>query len=316
MIPFTGKLKVERLTIPINNLDPAHDGLCIVQLSDFHYDGQRLSEKMLAAAIRAANAAQPDLVALTGDFVTKAPEPAYALAQRLKRLVSRNGIVAVLGNHDNVLPRSRKTVMTALEQVGITTLWNAIAYPLGPSLPIVGLADYWSGLYHPHLVMDQLNPQVPRIVLSHNPDTAATLQPWRVDLQLSGHTHGGQVVIPGIGPVVALNRAIENGLQRLGIYQRHCHVIQHIEWISGWHQVGRNQLYVNRGLGTYAPGRLFCPPEVTVMRLTRSAEVADEVFPQEHGNAARGKREPDNGGMAIRSGLTRFLNHDGRLELN
>ena len=121
--------------------------------------------------------------------------------------------------------------------------------------------------------MNQLNSELPRIVLSRNPDTAKVLQQWRVDLQLSGHTHGGQIVIPGIGPAViglkAIRRRIPKPVRRLiPFLRKDCNkVVRHWEWAQGWHQVGRNQLYVNRGLGTYWPGRFFCPPEVTIITL-------------------------------------------------
>jgi predicted MPP superfamily phosphohydrolase len=108
-------------------------------------------------------------------------------------------------------------------------------------------------------------------VLSHNPDTAALLQPWRVDLQLSGHTHGGQIVIPGLGPlprrIDQLRRRLPRRWRRGYLSDRCAKVVRHWEWSQGLHQVGDNQLYVNRGLGTYLPGRLWCPPEVTVIRL-------------------------------------------------
>jgi hypothetical protein len=108
--------------------------------------------------------------------------------------------------------------------------------------------------------------------LSHNPDTAEKLQNWRIDLQLSGHTHGGQIVIPGIGPLFAWVRKIgyfiPKPIRKFIPFVSACdRVVTHWEWASGLHSVGSNLLYVNRGLGTYAPGRLFCPPEVTVITL-------------------------------------------------
>jgi uncharacterized protein len=152
-------------------------------------------------------------------------------------------------------------------------LWNEVVYPLGVELALVGLADYWSKQFEPKLVMDRIPGHIPRIVLSHNPDSAEDLQPWRVDLQLSGHTHGGQIVIPGVGPVVAKMEALRHSIPKrarplLPFLSPRCHkVVQHWEWSEGLHKVGNNLLYINRGLGTYMPGRLFCPPEVTVITL-------------------------------------------------
>jgi predicted MPP superfamily phosphohydrolase len=270
---FTGSLSVETLRIKIPNLPEALKGCRVTQLSDFHYDGLRLSEELLEQAIAASNAARPDLVALTGDFVTHDPAPAYALARRLRQLQNRSGIFAVLGNHDTMRRGAKETVIRALEEVGITVLINQVVYPLGEELAVVGLADLWSKEFNAAAVMEAIAPEVPRIVLSHNPDTAERLAKWRVDLQLSGHTHGGQIVIPGFGPLPKLyfsaRRYIPKAIRvRLPMMSNECsEILKHWEWAQGLHRVGRNQLYVNRGLGTYSPGRLFCPPELTVFTL-------------------------------------------------
>ena len=273
---LTGRLSVENLTIAIADLPPSLAGTKLVQLSDFHYDGLRLSEDLLEEAIAISNQANPDLVLLTGDFVTDDPKPIHRLVLRLQNLRSRAGIYAILGNHDIYNQRSRNEITNALSSIGTQVLWNQIAYPLGPGLAFVGLADLRSPEFNPAPVMAQLNADIPRIVLSHNPDTAQRLRSWRVDLQLSGHTHGGQIVIPGIGPVL-------QWLSKFKTYRRYMphpvqdcipflrldflNVIRYWEWSQGLHQIGNNQLYVNRGLGTYLPGRLFCPPEVTVIEL-------------------------------------------------
>lgn len=271
-----GSLRVEQVTVSVRGLSPDLAGLRLVQLSDFHFDGLRLSEQLLGEAIQASNAAAPDLVLLTGDYVTDDPEPIAGLIEPLKTLRSRAGILAVLGNHDLVYDHSRAVVTQALEQASVQVLWNQVVYPLGAGLPVVGLADFWSPAFREALpVVEHLPPEVPRLVLSHNPDSAAVLRRWRVDLQVSGHTHGGQVVIPGLGPLPARTKdwlkQIPRGIRRRipsPLFNQNCdHVTHHWEWASGLHAVGDNWLYVNRGLGTYFPGRLFCPPEVTVITL-------------------------------------------------
>lgn len=277
---LSGGLSVEQIAIEIPDLPQSLQGAKLTQLSDLHFDGLRLSEGMLAKAIAANNAIQPDLVVLTGDYVTDDPTPIELLADRLKMLESRLGTYAVLGNHDIYPKGSRTKVTEALEAVGIRVLWNQIAYPLGRELPIVGLADFWSREFEPSWVMNQIDPNIPRVVLSHNPDSAAPLAYWRVDLQLSGHTHGGQVVIPGLGPIPTqyqiLRRHVPKSLRTWIPYMREdCYkVVRHWEWAQGLHRVGRNWLYVNRGLGTYLPGRLFCPPEITVITLVASPQVS------------------------------------------
>jgi predicted MPP superfamily phosphohydrolase len=271
---LSGSLSIERIAIPIPGLVPALKGIKIVQMSDFHFDGLRLSEGLLQNAIAKSNEVNPDLVVLTGDYVTDDPQPIYKLAKQLKNLHSRAGIYAVLGNHDLFRRGARDIITDALVQNGIRVLWNDVAYPLGEELAIVGLPDYWAKQFEPKLVMERIPPHIPRIVLSHNPDSADDLQPWRVDLQLSGHTHGGQIVIPGVGPIVGKIQTMHRRLPRqvtrvLPRFLRPgCHkVVDRWEWSEGLHKVGNNLLYINRGLGTYMPGRLFCPPEVTVITL-------------------------------------------------
>jgi len=271
-----GALKTERISVAIADLPPALAGVRIVQLSDFHYDGVRLSDALLEEAIARSNAAKPDLIALTGDFITTTPHPISRLAKRLQALQSRLGTYAVLGNHDHYYPGARGKVADTLLASGIQVLWNEVAYPFGEAFPLVGLADYWSKQFAPTPVFERLDPAVPRLVLSHNPDSAADLRPWRVDLQLSGHTHGGQIVIPGLGNPQRGFYALQAQLPPvvrcfIPFMNRGCdRVVKNWNWAQGLHTVGRNQLYINRGLGSYFPGRFFCPPEITIIELQPS----------------------------------------------
>lgn len=271
---LSGALSVEEHKIPITNLPDRLAGTVVAHLSDFHFDGLRLSNSLLAKTLDYIHTLKPDLIALTGDFVTRDPSPIHELARRLAPLPSRYGTVAVLGNHDIKERGARGVVTKALEQADINVLWNEIATPMGEDFPIVGFADYWSQEFDP-AVLDRLSPDVARLVLSHNPDTAENLAEWRVDLQLSGHTHGGQVYIPGFGsgPLVwrrlrqRVPRPIRNSIPFLS--DKCFHTVRHWEWGQGLHQVNGNWLYVNRGLGTYYPGRFFCPPELTVLTLEK-----------------------------------------------
>ena len=290
---LTGPLTVERVTVPIVGLPPALAGMRLVQLSDFHFDGLRLPPKLLQATIAQCNALDPDLVVLTGDFVTKDPRPIYRLAPALQQLHSRYGIYAVLGNHDDLTPSGRLMIIDGLHRAGVTVLWNEIAYPFGADLPLVGLADLWSGPLQATALLGQLPAHTPRLLLAHNPDTAALIPEVRVDLQLSGHTHGGQIVLPHWGPLPLVMRRIRpyfpRWVRRYVPYlsDRCDRVTRHWQWASGLHAIARSEiipsdlptphryLYVNRGLGTYLPGRWRCPPEVTALTLVAAPTAGD-----------------------------------------
>ncbi len=265
-------LSVEKLQVAITDLPKSLQGTKIVQLSDFHYDGPQLAESLLSQVIQVSNREEPDLIVLTGDYVTHDPSPINRLVLRLKNLRSRFGIYAILGNHDLYYFHSQAVITEAFTRIGISVLWNEIAYPWGEQFPLIGLADFWSGDFRPAPIMEQLDPKIPRLVLSHNPDSATVLRKWRIDLQLSGHTHGGQVIIPGLGPLPKqlrrIRKYVPKNLRPYLPYMQDCpKVVKNWKWSQGFHHIGTNQLYVNRGLGSYFPGRLFCPPEVTVITL-------------------------------------------------
>lgn len=269
---LTGCLQVEHITVNLRDLPTSLNGIRIVQLSDLHYDGLRLSDQLLIEVIRLTNEIKPDLVVLTGDFVTNNPSPIQQLSQHLKHLKSRVGIYGILGNHDYYYPESEAIVMKGLNSAGIDVLINQVVYPFGEQLALVGLADRFSGKFLPKSVMESVASNIPRIVLSHNPDTAELLQAWRIDLQLSGHTHGGQIVFSNSITLPETLQKIQNQLPlRLKFLiplKSDCKkMFRHWEWSAGLHAVGDNLLYVNRGLGTYLPGRWNCPPELTVIQL-------------------------------------------------
>jgi predicted MPP superfamily phosphohydrolase len=275
---LTGSPQIEEITVKVADLPASLNGIRIVQLSDLHYDGLRLSEELLIEVIQLTNEIQPDIIVLTGDFVTHNPSPIHQLSQHLKHLKSDVGIYAILGNHDYHYPQSEAIVIKGLSLIGIEVLINQVVYPFGEKLALVGLADLFSGKFESKSVMELIDNNIPRIVLSHNPDTAEFLQPWRVDLQLSGHTHGGQIVFPNVGTLPEKLQKIQNQLppylKFLIPIKSDCKkMFRHWEWSAGLHQVGKNLLYVNRGLGTYFPGRWNCPPEITVIQLEKTEAI-------------------------------------------
>jgi predicted MPP superfamily phosphohydrolase len=253
-------LQITRLEVPLQRLPPRFDGLRIAQISDFHYDPY-IDNRVIAAAVKAANLLQPDLVVLTGDFVTQGPFSgrhdkraagnAEPCSQILSRLRSRLGIFAVLGNHDYYTDPD--TVAEVLRGHSFRVLRNE-AFALeqeGARLWIAGINDAVAGADDVGLALQRIPPAEAVVLLAHEPDFADWVPHGRVDLQLSGHSHGGQIVLPIIGPpyLPPLARKYPWGLRRLGPLT----------------------LYTNRGLGTITlPVRFNCPPELTLFTLKSS----------------------------------------------
>lgn len=234
------------VTLP--RLAPAFDGLRVVHLSDLHCGPSFFNNAHLRRTIARANAFNPDLVVLTGDFVNHLGS-IHNCARLLSGLRARYGVVAVLGNHDYWT--NPAAITRELRSVGITVLKNeAISIERGESrLWLAGLDDAWEGRPNLAQATQDIPAGEPIILLVHEPDVATVASSWPIDLQLSGHTHGGQVRLPGVGALVTPN-------------------LGH-NYPMGWYRVGEMQLYTSRGVGVTFPGiiRLNCPPEATCLTL-------------------------------------------------
>jgi len=250
---------VDRVGIRLQRLPEAFDGLKIAQLSDLHY-GPFTGAREIGAAADHVNALTPDLVLLTGDFITsplleRTSTPAstpMADAVRCARVLSRIraplGVFAALGNHDATV--NPGYIAEVLQAAGIRVLRNG-RVPLersGARLWLAGVDDVLDG--HPRL--DLALAGVPRadavVLMAHEPDFADEASRQPVDLQVSGHTHGGQIRLPLIGAPY---------LPRLGR-----------KYPYGYYRVRQMQLYTNRGIGTIGvPMRFGAPPEVTLFTL-------------------------------------------------
>jgi len=241
-------LVVDRVEVPIKNLKTVHQGLKIVQLSDIHlhpYTQIGLVEE----AVQIVNELQPDIIVLTGDYVFDSAQAIFELAPALAKMNARYGIYSILGNHD--LWTNAKVVQKGLAESGIPVLINAgLTLDIeGEGLYLAGLDDGWSGQPDLDSALEGCPMKTPVILLMHEPDFVDGIaQDGRVALQLSGHTHGGQVRVPGIGPLA------------LPKYGR--------KYDIGLHQVGQTMMYVNRGLGVIGPPvRFNCRPEITEIAL-------------------------------------------------
>lgn len=252
----------EDVDLSFERLPWSFDGFRIAQLSDLHY-GFTIGDHYLHSAIDICNRFEPDLVVITGDFVTapafggdrmKAANDAAPCAHALKALRSRIGAIAVLGNHD--VETNAAIVTRHLAAAGIPTLVNRSLSLMQNQdrIWISGVNDVMFGLQDLNRTVSGLPPDEFVVLLAHEPDFADDVArfPHRIDLQLSGHSHGGQVRFPFIGAPVLPPLAKK--------------------YPVGWHRIRDLQLYTNRGLGTIGiPVRFLCPPEVTRITLRRAA---------------------------------------------
>ena len=245
-----GRVEVTQVPLVLPRLDPAFDGYRIVQISDVHMDSF-MTLRRLRALVEIVNAQQPDLVAMTGDFVTSnIVYDADELTTAFSGLRARDAAVAILGNHD--YHSGVEGVRAVIRRSGMIELSNEV-YTLrrgAARLHIAGLDDIWAQTARLDLVLDALPPDGAAVLLAHEPDVAdLAAATGRFDVQLSGHTHGGQIVFPLFGPIYlpVHGHRYERGLYYLANGMR---------------------LYVNRGGGMITlPIRFGSRPEITVFTL-------------------------------------------------
>jgi predicted MPP superfamily phosphohydrolase len=242
--PETSYVSLERVTIPVKGLPPALHGFRIAQLSDMHIEPYTRPE-VITAAVNITNQLQPHVIALTGDYVSYDAEAIHKLTVLLAPLQAKHGIFAIMGNHD--LTADATFIHQALAQMGFQVLVNQ-GVALG-QLYLAGVDDCGLGQPDLNAALAQHQPDMPVVLLAHEPDFADLFcQDKRVNLQLSGHTHGGQVRLPGFGAII------------LPTYGR--------KYQAGLYNVGGMWLYTNRGLGVMPiRQRINCPPEVTEFTL-------------------------------------------------
>jgi uncharacterized protein len=252
-------LQLKRIEIPLRRLPHQFDGFTIVQLSDFHYE-EEFSAFPIRRSVELVNSLQPDLVVFTGDFVTvpmfsfgsqaarASANAVFPCAAVLSHIKSRMGSFAILGNHD--AHSNPALVASGLRSHGIPLLKNSCV-PIehaGARFWLVGIDDALEGQPDLGAAIEKIPNGEPIILLAHEPDFADEAALTPVDLQLSGHSHGGQIWIPGLGapwlPPLARN------------YPR------------GFYKIENMVLYTNVGIGTIrAPIRINCIPEVTHITL-------------------------------------------------
>ncbi len=250
-------LELNECAVPVAGLAAVFAGFRIVQLSDFHCS-RKVTPAYLAQAVRLAQDQEPDLVVLTGDFVHRGYKYVNPVAEALSRLTARHGVYAVLGNHDfsvrNPLGFRRyrhlhRAVAGALSARGIRVLHNeAVSLTRNrATVHLIGVEDLWSRVCDLERAFAGLSPAVPCVVLAHNPRTVERLAGRRCDLMLSGHTHGGQINLPGFGRPTLGRRARR--------------------FAAGLYHYRNTQVYVNKGVGFGFRFRFGVRPEVAVLTL-------------------------------------------------
>jgi len=256
-----GRLNLETVEQPIRlaNLPPAFHGFRIAQLSDIHI-GPFMTGEQIRKFAAIAQALKPDLIALTGDFVTFDAATQYPVVEALAGLHAPFGVYGCLGNHDawagvedsiSSLFAAARVRMLRGASVAITVggdWFNLIGvdfqsrHRFGPSAPVKRVLGNIESL----IARGQVN-----ILLSHNPDTFDRAAALGIDLSMAGHTHGGQAALEFISPEIAPSRLVT-------------------PYVAGLFQKPGGQLYVNRGIGTIGvPIRIGAPPEITVYKLER-----------------------------------------------
>lgn len=233
-------LGVTSATLPVDGLPDPFRGFRIALLTDLHRSAL-VSADLIDRAVAAALATQPDLIVLGGDYVTNFDTRfAGPVAEVLGRLTAPAGVIAVLGNHDD-----ERVVPAALAARGIRVLREERARLEmgGRAVDFVGIGYWTRGAARIGALIDR---EATPILVAHDPRRLTEAEALSIPLILSGHTHGGQVVIPPFGPINRFRFPITHGTLRRG----------------------SSTLFVSRGVGTiYLPVRVNCPPEVAVVTL-------------------------------------------------
>jgi predicted MPP superfamily phosphohydrolase len=286
------KYQVRREEIPISNLNPALDGLSIVQISDIHLSGY-MPRTQVRRAVEMANELGAHLAVVTGDFITGASDPLPDCIEEIRQLRAPLGVWGCNGNHE-IYARVEDLAQSLFEQAGMTLLRgeNAQLTFNGAQFNLIGV-DYQrertseghkkQTLMHGELLVRR---DMPNILLSHNPNSFPRAAELGIELSLAGHTHGGQIQVEILDHRLSPARFITDYIA--GLYQRPLFApsvdSRRYSRVDGYSEAprvsrfpgvvnptGMASLYVNRGLGTVgAPVRIGVPPEITLIVLRRA----------------------------------------------
>lgn len=250
----TSQVQTTHLPIKIAKLPDAFHRFKIVQISDVHHSSF-VNESEIVAAAEYTNTLQPDLIVLTGDYISHSVDFIPGCARALGHLKAKHGVFAVLGNHDHWTDGVQ--MKNALEAEGIRVLCNenVRVEKDGSYIRLAGVDDMLVKLDDMDAALAGTSRDEARILLAHNPALIREASRAGVDLMLSGHTHGGQINWKLLAPQkdTRLSRWLHRPSRKL---------------MRGHAILGNTQIYVNRGLGTVVvPLRYGCTPEITLIEL-------------------------------------------------
>lgn len=242
--------EVERVAVTIPGLDPSFDDYRIASIADIHL-GQWLTTKRFEGVMGLVNEQRPDLIAFIGDFFSyEVDRFSDDMVRVLRTLSPADGCVAVLGNHDHWVGAAK--VRSILRLAHVIDLSNDVhtIHKAEAALSIAGVDSLMAHADRLDSVLMKLPPSGPAILLAHEPDFAdVSATTGQFSLQISGHSHGGQLIIPGLGTLIRAPHARRYPLGR--------------------YQVGDMVHYTSRGIGTNVFWlRINCPPEITMFTLT------------------------------------------------
>lgn len=245
---FDLEITTHDVVLPL--LPPAAEGLTIAQISDLHR-GCGGTDDLIREAVVRVNALEPDIIAITGDFVDRHKRDVLPVVKMVSGLRARRGVYASSGNHDH--RSDLLLLMSALEAEGITVL-NNTARETMPGLWMAGIDELYEGKPDIAAALAPVPSDAALVFLAHHPNTLDRVPADRPMLMLAGHTHGGQIALPFPTPYMV------------------CRLHLHTRYVHGWYRSGNTQLYVNRGIGVTGGGpfarRRRCPSEITLFRLT------------------------------------------------
>jgi uncharacterized protein len=245
--------KVYRTRVALPGLPAGLDGLTICQLSDLHR-GPFVGEEFIRRGVALAMRLKAELIVLTGDFVSNTAEDSESLGAAISTLAARHGVYGVLGNHD-YWTNNVEAVSTALTRNGVGMLTNRSVrlQTRGVDWWLCGVDDVWSGQPDLDAALRDVPEQAFKILLCHEPDYVEKAAQRGIPLQLSGHSHGGQVLLPGRRPIVTPPHGSK---YPIGLQQA---------------EGSSTLVYTNVGLGViFPPIRINCPPEVSLITLAKT----------------------------------------------